>query len=89
MCEDIPKGSLLFCDGNAGVYVPQRFATEVNPECLSGVERADMDILAAGPDHAMYWDAWDNVERDAVVTEPDGRVFHLYQDQDLWLCPVE
>ena len=74
----------IFCDSASGVYIPQRFAKEVNKELLSGVDRAELSILESGPDHEQYWDVWNNVENNAVVTT-EGHKWRLYQDGDLFL----
>ena len=77
----------LFCDGASGIYIPQRFANEVNRDKLSGVSDADLAILAIGPheddtpDH--YWDTWADVLDNARLTV-DSHIYTLYQDGDLW-----
>lgn len=95
----------LFCDGASGQYIPKRFATEVKRECLSGVDMADLDYLARGPGGCLdtdetladgetergefYWETWETVCNNAIITDTNGQQYFLYQDGDLWLVPVE
>ena len=77
--------NILLIDGSAGIYVPQVFAhADFDPV---GVDPEDMDILKEGPYHEYYWEAWDNVLRDAVVVDPNGNRFTLEQEGDLWAIP--
>lgn len=80
------KAELLFMEMH-GIYIPQLFAQRINLECLSGVTPDDMEILRQGPEHDHYWDAWDSVLGNAVLTNSDGERFHLWQDGDLWAIP--
>lgn len=81
------KEPQLFCDSASGIYIPQRFAEEVNYDFLSGVREDDMRILREGPTGQWYWDAWEQVLNDAKLTDSKGNVWYLYQDGDLWLIP--
>ena len=83
--------SNLFLDSNRGIYIPQHFAESVKRECVSGIEMRDLDRLAAGPDsEEFYWDVWDRVESNAIVTDPEsGIAYTLFQDGDLWLVPTD
>jgi hypothetical protein len=81
------KEPILFCDGASGQYIPQRFANEVKRDAISGIDLADLDYLAEGPDQEWYWDTWITVCDNAAVTDTDGTVYHLYQNGDLWLLP--
>ena len=65
------KRELLF-DGASGVYIPQRFAREIDRSRVHGVSQSDYEILEAGPDHEDYWEVWDHVVRDAALTLADG-----------------
>lgn len=77
----------VFCDSASGIYIPQRFAEEVQYEFLSGVREEDMRILREGPTGEWYWQAWGQVLNDAVLTDSNGQVWNLYQDGDLWIIP--
>lgn len=80
---------LLYLSDASGVYIPQRFADETKPECIGGVDDETLDILRAGPDHEWYWEAWDDVLRDAIVTDHESGVqYRVEQDGDCWLVPV-
>jgi hypothetical protein len=78
---------MCIADGARGIYVPQFFA-EMGLK-TEGVKAEDLAILAEGPDHEFYWEAWDDVLRDGVVILTDGQRCHLYQDGDLFLVPIE
>jgi hypothetical protein len=54
---------------------------------VAGVNDEDWAILEAGPDHGNYWDAWDMVEQNAVITDEQGTKYTVHQDGDCWLVP--
>ena len=76
---------LLFSDAS-GVYIPQRFATEMLRDRVTGVSDEDYAILEAGPvpDNWRYWDAWADVVDSARITANNGTIYTLYQDGDCW-----
>jgi len=64
-------------DGARGIHAPQFFA-----ECHGkewGIFPDDMAVLLAGPDHAQYWETWDDVWTTATL-EQDGKTWHLHCD---------
>lgn len=75
----------LFLSDSRGVYIPRDFAQCVERDKVTGVTDENYIILEAGPDHEWYWEAWEEVLNDAVLTQSDGTVFRLEQDGDLWL----
>jgi hypothetical protein len=79
---------VLFLSDARGRYIPRDFAEEILPECLLNVDPEDLAILSEGPEHEWYWEAWENVERDAIVQDPDGTRYRIYMDGDCWLIPV-
>lgn len=79
---------LLF-DGNRGIYIPKNFAEEMRRDCVTGVTDEDYAVLESGPDHEWYWDTWDDVLNNAVISEPStGKEFTLHQDGDVWLIEL-
>lgn len=90
---DLPESAILYADSARGVYIPQHFAESVRRECVSGVTQEEWDILMHGPNGEdypeWYWDTWNDVEQNALVTDSNGAQYRLYQDGDLWLVPVE
>ena len=86
---DIPQSALLFSDSNRGVYIPQHFAEAICRDLVEGVSDDDWRILEAGPDCEEYWDAWSDVESNAIVRGKDGKAYTLYQDGDLWRIPID
>jgi hypothetical protein len=82
---------VLMVNGAHGVYVPETFATMIDPSQWSGI--SDEDLLALqlrefGEDGA-YWETWDTVLNNATYTDKDGNVFRLHQDGDLWAYCIE
>jgi len=72
-----------------GVYIPQNFATSFEDRAtrVAGVEPEEWAVLEAGPDHEEYWDVWNSVCADAIVTDDAGVKYRLHQDGDLWFIP--
>lgn len=82
-----PDPILLLSDAR-GVYIPRDFAREVKRDCVTGVSPDNWETLEAGPEHEWYWEAWQDVEGSAIVTDPDTGVrYCVYQDGDCWLLP--
>jgi hypothetical protein len=93
--QDLPESAeLLFTDAS-GIYIPQRFATEIIREYVHEVSSEEWAILEAGPDHEWYWETWSDVEQNAEVWVPiqftpnTVKVHKLYQDGDLWMVPED
>ena len=91
MSEKLDNVVLILSDAR-GIYIPRDFVCDIYnevawPHCQAwGIRPADAEILA-NPEHAHYWDVWDDVMGYARYQHADGRVFILYQDGDLWgLC---
>lgn len=81
---------ILYLDDNRGVYIPRDFALETIRECVSGVDKDDLDYLAKGPDQEWYWDVWNTVEQNAVVTDPDtGKRYTIVQNGAVFLVPED
>lgn len=79
---------LLVTDG-VGIYLPQEWAVEHQMTAVMdwGIDGTDLMILLDGPEREEYWDAWDDVLRDAEYTDKDGITWTLYHDGDLWAIP--
>ena len=79
---------MLYLSDARGVYIPRDFATDTRRDCISGVDDETLAILASGPDHELYWDAWTDVEDNATVADPQtGTKYYVYQNGDCWLVP--
>jgi hypothetical protein len=81
---------LLWLSDARGIYIPRDFAESFNDraKCVSGVTDEQWAVLEAGPDHEQFWDVWQEVCDDAVVTDEDGNRYYVEQDGDCWLVPV-
>jgi len=72
-------------DGSHGVYVPQRYAILASsPDMATDEQR---EVLLAGPDHADYWDVWDEVLEQVRVTR-GGNEWILEHDGDVFLVKI-
>ena len=81
---------ILYLDDNRGQYIPRDFAIETKRECISGVDPEDLDYLAKGPDQEWYWDVWNDVEQNAIVTDPDSKVrYRVIQNGAVFLVPED
>ena len=78
---------ILFLSDARGIYIPRDFATGIDRSRVTGIDPADLDYLADGPDGEHYWDTWADVCARAVVTDRDGVRYSVYQDGDCWLLP--
>ena len=82
--------AILLLDSNRGIYIPRDFANEIKRECVDGVSDDDWRVLEAGPDHEWYWEAWNDVENNAIVTDPSNGIrYRIYQDGDCFLVPED
>ena len=81
---------MLWLSDSRGIYIPQDFATSFanRDSCVSGVSAEDWAILEFGPTHELYWEAWDDVEQSAIVTDENGVKYSVYQNGDCWLIPA-
>lgn len=79
---------IILADSARGVYIPQHFAESIKRDCVEGVTLKQWDELESGPDYEFYWEVWDEVARDARITDPEtGVVYTLHQDGDLFAIP--
>lgn len=85
------ENAILYADSSRGVYIPQYFAKSINRECVSGLDNDPdaMEDVLKGPDLChQYWEAWEYILDNAIVTDLFGTRYTLYQDGDLWLMPI-
>lgn len=99
-----PHVQCLF-DGASGIYIPKRFAREIDRLAIAGVEESDLDYLARGPGGCLddggeltegetvrgefYWDIWQDVLDNAILTDVHGNEYRLHQDDDLFIVPED
>ena len=81
---------LLWLNDARGVYIPRDFANCFvdRAKHVAHVTDEDWSILKAGPDHDYYWETWDIILQNAIVTDDNGISYRLDQNGDLWLIPV-
>ena len=75
----------ILLDSSRGTYIPRDFAKEIGGDRFEGIDREDWLTIKRGPDDEWYWDAWNNILEHATFTDPDGRVWTLHHDGDLFL----
>lgn len=80
---------ILFCDSVSGVFIPQRFANEIDRQYVKGISSEYLDFLANADlndpdDLENYWQVWDKVLQQCTI-EKDGDCWALFQDGYLWL----
>jgi len=87
--EVLPEPFLLLNDA-LGIYLPQKFASvfDDRDKRVTGVTADEWTVLEAGPDHDDYWDVWDDVVKDAIITDDVGVKYHLHQEGNCWLIPT-
>jgi len=72
----------LLVDGHHGIYVPKVFSESFVMEKWGLTE--DYSQLT-DPENLYYWDTWDEVLRDAEMTDKNGDKWWLHQqDGDLF-----
>lgn len=73
---------ILLIDGAAGIYVPMRFYENFDFAAW-GLKSDDYRDLSH-PENEHYWDAWDDLLRDAKHLDENGVEWTLEQDDDLF-----
>lgn len=86
----------LLIDGSRGVYIPQVFAMNFDPDewqLTDENSRENLDVLKYGPEHENYWDAWDDILTAATHVTQEGalvKIWTLLQDDgDLFAVRYE
>ena len=77
------SGINIVVNETAGVYIPQFFVDYCKEGWLD-IRSEDIEIIAAGPEHEWYWEAWNDVMQSANYIDPYGNKWHLYKDGDLF-----
>ena len=80
---------MLWLSDHRGQYSPRDFANSFVDRArdVSGVSDEDWKTLEKGPDAEWYWEAWDDVCNDAIITDENGVKYRVWQDGDCWLVP--
>ena len=85
----LPDEAILLLSDARGVYIPRDFTQAVPFSQTQNITPDDYAILAIGPDHKEYWEAWMTILDNARVTDTDGNEYYLWQDGDLWAIPID
>jgi hypothetical protein len=70
-------------DGSHGIYVPQRYAVLASSDDMATDEQRE--ILLVGPDHAEYWDVWDEILSSVRVVRGGSEYYLEQEDGDVFL----
>lgn len=87
--QNLPNNAVLIASDRHGVFIPQYFAESIVRDMVTGVSAQDWQELERGPEFEHYWDTWDRVLNNAIVTDDSGQSFYLWQDGDLWAVPTD
>jgi len=81
---------MLWLSDARGQYIPRDFANSFadRTKHVSGVTAEDWQTLEYGPDEEWYWETWDKVCSNAVVTDENGVRYQIHQDGDCWLVTL-
>jgi hypothetical protein len=78
---------ILF-DSASGVYIPQRFAREIDRTRLEWKGTDDDWSILDNPDSELYWEVWQDVLDHAILTLDNGTKVRLEQDGDVFYIDV-
>lgn len=78
---------LALLDTN-GIYIPQLYCNHIDEKIAKEmcVHMEEVLICQSGPDHELYWEAWDSIISCAQWIS-GGVKWTLHQDGDLWEVP--
>lgn len=85
--------TICLLDSSRGIYIPQQFAIVYGDDCKGLDEKStealteSLKVCLFGPNHADYWEAWEEVVDHAILIMDDGE-YVLRQDSDLWAVPA-
>ncbi len=87
---------ILIISEARGIFIPRDFLTDdgdIDEEnCIAwGLDTDNSDWLekAVDPHSDSYWDCWSWIIDNAEYTTPDGDIYRLHQDGDLWAVCYE
>jgi len=82
--------NICLLDSVHGVYIPQIFAFAQDMEKWGIADSTDdLKILREGPDNQYYWEAWEEILKNARYTDIDGTTYMLNHDMDLFAEKIE
>jgi hypothetical protein len=88
----IENNAVLIADSHHGIYIPQIVVKSELHNPNWDFEQCSIDDIKSilnGPDDKLYWDAWNNIEQSVKITDNEGTVYFLYQNDDLWAIPEQ
>jgi len=84
--ENVQQGLILLCDSSSGVYIPKRFAEEIDRQYVKNIDHDLFDDISS-PDDELYWEAWVRFLDNAQL-QIGNNTYLLHHDGDLWAyCP--
>ena len=79
----ITSNIVLILSDVRGVKIPHDFVTGFHLDAWSGIKESDAQICQ-DITHEGYWDAWDSIMSSARYVTPEGKIYSLHQDGDLF-----
>jgi hypothetical protein len=76
----------LFLDDSRGIYLPRDFVNIIDRQCWFDLDEESLKILEAGPEHDLYWEAWDDVCESAFAYVPHQAGWQYRDDPTLALA---
>jgi hypothetical protein len=84
---------MLILSDSQGIYIPQNFIEKIVDTTIvgswSGIGESEKAECLKGPKLDTYWEAWDDILDNARYHHPDGSVYTLHQDGDLFMLCLE
>jgi len=74
-----------------GIFIPQTFIEWFEPYIVWPDDKDIQQILddLKSPENEFYWDSWDWILGNCKITDDDGKMFFLFQYEDVWAIPVD
>lgn len=85
------ENAILVADSHHGIYIPKLVAEEIITGYLKVKNKEDIlwELSELGdPENENYWEAWEDLMNQVILTGLKGKEYYLYQDEDVWAIPV-
>jgi len=79
----ITSNIVLLLSDCRGTNIPHDFVTGFKLESWIGIRDEDIESCQ-DITHEHYWEAWDSIMSSARYVNPEGKIYSLHQDGDLF-----
>lgn len=84
--SNVEEKTVLLVTKECGPYLPYMFSkTYLEDKRWVGAKALDIEILAFGPIHPFYHDAWERVSDAAKRVDEDGAEWRVWEEGDLFI----